>query len=314
MFFRNLYLYRFSDAVAASFCAVVDTDDGTPALEANLADKRLRPCGPLEQSTRGFVSPMGRHHEPLMHEVNSYALVAVGGEDKILPGRVVNEALAERIAAIVEREQRRVGAKERKRLKDEVLTDLLPRAFVDHRRTFAYLDLRGGWLVVDHASSSVAEEVLEQLRDAAGTFPVAPMSPEESPRILMTDWASHGKLPAGLALGDEIELRDPSEGGAVVRCRRQDLETDEVREHLRTGKQVFQLALTFDDRISFVLGADLVVRKLKFLEQVLEELGEVETDSAVAELDSRFALMTLEVSRLLEKLDEWFGLPRPTDR
>ena len=106
----------------------------------------------------------------------------------------------------------------------------------------------------------------------------------------------------------------PAESGAVVRCRRQDLETDEVREHLKTGKQVFQLGLTFDDRISFVLGEDLVVRKLRFLDQVLDELGETQTDSAAAELDAQMALMTLEVERLLVKLDEWFGLPRPTDR
>ena len=100
---------------------------------------------------------------------------------------------------------------------------------------------------------------------------------------------------------------------AIVRCRRQDLETDEVREHLKTGKQVFQLGLTFDDRISFVLGEDLVIRKLRFLDQVLDELKETDADSAAAELDSRMALMTLEVERLLAKLDEWFKLPRPTD-
>ncbi|HJU38954.1 MAG TPA: recombination-associated protein RdgC, partial [Tahibacter sp.] len=277
-------------------------------------DKRLRPCGPLEQSTRGFVSPHGRQAETLVHKVAAYTLVALGGEDKLLPGSVVNEELASRLQKITENEGRRIGAKERKRLKDEVLTDLLPRAFVKPYRLFAYLDLKNGWLVVDTSSRKSAEEALSQLREAVGTFPAAPMTPEESARTLMTDWVTHGKLPAGLALGDECELRDPAESGAVVRCRRQDLETDEVREHLKTGKQVFLLGLTFDDRVSFVLGEDLVIRKLRFLDQVLDELGETETESAAAELDARMALMTLEVERLLGKLDEWFGLPRPTDR
>jgi hypothetical protein len=88
----------------------------------------------------------------------------------------------------------------------------------------------------------------------------------------MTDWLIHGKLPKGLALADECELRDPAEAGAVVRCRRQDLESDEVREHLKSGKQVFQLGLVFDGRVGFVLGEDLVVRKLRFLDQVLDSL------------------------------------------
>ena len=63
-----------------------------------------------------------------------------------------------------------------------------------------------------------------------------------------------------------------------------------------------------------MLGEDLVIRKLRFLDQVLDELKETDADSAAAELDSRMALMTLEVERLLGKLDEWFRLPRPTDR
>ena len=304
MFFRNLTLFRFSEAMAESLAE----------LEAHLEEKRLRPCGPLEQSTRGFVSPHGRNAEVLVHKVGPYTLVALGGEDKLLPGSVVNEELSARLEKIAEEQGRRVGAKERKRMKDEILTDFLPRAFVKPFRMLAYLDLKNGWLVVDTSSRKSAEEVLSELRDATGTFPATPMAPEESPRTLMTDWVVSGKLPAGLALADECELRDPAESGAIVRCRRQDLETDEVREHLKTGKQVFQLGLTFDDRVSFVLGEDLVIRKLRFLDQVLDELNETDAESAAAELDSRMALMTLEVERLLGKLDEWFRLPRPTDR
>ncbi|MEO8670332.1 MAG: recombination-associated protein RdgC [Tahibacter sp.] len=304
MWFRNLSLFRFSESVAESL----------QELEGDLDKQRLRPCGPMELSTRGFVSPHGRNEEMLVHRQGNYALVTLGGEDKLLPSSVVNEELAARLQKITEKEDRRIGARERKRVKDEVLTDLMPRAFVRPYRLNAYIDAKNGWLVVDTSSRKSAEEALSQLREAAGSFPATPMAPEESPRSLMTDWVVHGKLPAGLTLGDECELRDPAESGAIVRCRRQDLETDEVREHLKTGKQVFQLGLTFDDRISLVLGEDLVVRKLRFLDQVLDGMGETQNESAAAELDSRMALMTLEVERLLAKMEEWFGLPRPKDR
>lgn len=301
MFFRNLTLFRFSESVAKAL----------DSLETDLDPARLRPCGPLELSTRGFVSPYGRNEEALVHRVGPYARVSLGGEDKLLPGSVVNEELAARLQKITEKEGRRVGARERKRLKEEVMTDFLPRAFVRPYRLGAYLDTKHGWLVVDTGSRKSAEEMVTQLREALGTFPAVPMTPEESLRTLMTDWVVHGKLPPGLALGDECELRDPAEAGAVVRCRRQDLETDEVREHLKSGKQVFQLGLTFDDRIGLVLGEDLVIRKLRFLDQVLDELGETERDSAAAELDAQTALMTLELERLFGKLQEWFGIPRP---
>lgn len=301
MFFRNLTLFRFPDTVTPAL----------QALEQHLDEARARPCGPLELSTRGFASPYGRAGEVLVHRTGPFALITLGGEDKLLPGSVVNEALATRLQKITEEEGRRVGARERKRLKDEVLTDLLPRAFARPYRLSAYIDAKNGWIVVDTSSRKAAEECLSQVREALGSFPAVPMAPEESLRGHMTDWVVHGKLPPGLVLGDECELRDPAEAGAVVRCRRQDLETDEVREHLKSGKQVFQLSLTFDDRISFVLGEDMVLRKVRLLDQVLEELGDSERDSAQAELDARFALMTLEFERLLAKLEEWFGLPRP---
>jgi recombination associated protein RdgC len=304
MFFRNVTLFRFSPAVAADL----------ERLEEALAEHRLRPVGPLELFTKGFVPPVGRGEEAaLTHSVKACTLLTVGGEDKLLPAAVVNDELARKVAKIAEEEGRKVGGRERKKLKEDLLHELLPRAFVRTSRMSSYVDKQHGWLVLDTASRKSAENALTQVREALGSFPAVPLAPEEGPRVLMTDWLANGSLPAGLALGDECELRDPATAtGAIARCRRQDLDADEIKEHLRNGKQVFQLGLVFDDRISFVLGEDLVLRKLKFLDAVLDELGDSQPDAA-AEMDARFALLTLEMQRLLAKLEEWFGLPRPKD-
>jgi recombination associated protein RdgC len=304
MWFRNLTLFRFSKSVAKTLAS----------LEASLGEHRLRACGPIELATQGFVSPYGRNEEALLHEVGKFSLLTAAREDKLLPNAVVADELNVRLKKIAEKEGRPVGSKERKRLKDEVLTDLLPRAFTRVSKRNAYLDTENGWLVVDTASRKAAEACTSLIREALGTFPASPLVADESPRVLMTDWLARGQLPQGLALGDECELRDSADGGAAVRCRRQDLETDEIREHLKSGKQVFQLGLVFDDRLEFSLDEDLVVRKLRFLDQVQDELGETQTDSVVAELDARFALMTLELGRLFDRLQEWFGLSRPQDR
>jgi recombination associated protein RdgC len=304
MFFRNLTLFRFPELPRRALSA----------FDKHLADHRLRPCGPIEMATQGFVSPFGRDSEELTHRVGKNTLFCLGGEDKLLPSSVISEALAVKIGEITEKEARRVSARERKRLKEEVLTDLLPRAFVKPSRTFAWLTEDSGWLVIDTASRKLAEAVVSQLREALGRFPATPMAPSDSPRSLMTDWLVGGKLPPGLGWGDECELRDPVEAGAIVKCRRQDLESDEVREHLKSGKQVFQLGLELDQRMAFVLGEDLTIRKFRFLDVVLDEIGEETSESAQQELDARFALMSLETKRLLEKLDEWFGLPRPDER
>jgi len=304
MWFRNLTLFRFSKSSAKSL----------QSLEATLDNHRLRPCGPIELATQGFISPYGRDEEMMLHEVGHFRLLTSAREDKLLPTSVINEELRARLQKIAEKEGRPVRSKERKRLKDEVMTDLLPRAFTRLSKLNAYLDTENGWMAIDTASRKAAEGGVSLLREALGSFPAAPLAAEESPKALMTDWLARGKLPSGLALSDECELRDSAEAGAIIRCRRQDLETDEIREHLKSGKQVAQLGLVFNDRLSFTLDEELVVRKLRFLDLVQNELGDVDRESAAAELDACFALMTLELDQLFQRLEEWFGLPRPMDR
>jgi recombination associated protein RdgC len=303
-FYRNLTLFRFSTAVSEDLAK----------LEEALADHRLRPCGPLEMGTRGFVPPVGRQDAEgaaLAHSVTTFTQMVIGAEEKLLPAAVVNDELQRKVQKIAEEEGRKVGGRERKRIKEDLLTELLPRAFVRSSRMPAYVDTKNGWLVIDTASRKAAETAVTQIREALGSFPAVPLAPEEGPRVLLTDWVATGNLPGGLTFGEECELRDPATAtGAIARCRRQDMGAEEVKEHLRNGKQVFQLGLVFDERISFVLGEDLVIRKLKFLDAVLDELGDSQQDAA-AEADARFALLTLELERLCGKLQEWFVLPRP---
>jgi recombination associated protein RdgC len=302
MFFRNLTLFRFSPAVTKSL----------KDLDAALAGRVLRACGPLELATHGFVSPFGPDSEVLSHSVAKATLVTLGSEEKLLPAAVVNAELGKRLRKESERRGKPVGGRQRRAIKAEVLDTLLPQAFVRPARLNAYLETKNGWLVLDTASRKAAETALTALREALGSFPAQPLAAAETPRALMTQWLSSGKLPDGLALGDECELRDPA-GGAVIRCRKQELESDEVRAHLKQGKQVFQLGLQFEERASFVLGEDLVIRKFRFLDVVQDSLDAGGKDSAAAELDARFALMTLELERLLQGFQQWFGLERPVE-
>lgn len=298
MFFKNLTLMRFPRTLIT---AGVD-------LDAALATQPLKPVGPLEMSSRGFVSPFGRGSESMAHTVSNRTMFTLGGEDKLLPSAVVNEQLAQKIEAATEQQGRRPGGAERKRLKEEVLTNLLPRALAKPSRTNAYLDPATGWLVVDTSSRKTAETVVTKLRESMGSFPALPVSAEASPRALMTGWLAGEDLPEGFALGDEVELRDPADTQMVVKCQRHDLRCEEVQEHLKAGKQVFKLALTFEDRLSFVLGEDLVIRKLKFLEAATESLEEDNRDSLEAELDAVFALMSGELARLLSRLEDILSL------
>src|SRR6478752_6934879 len=121
------------------------------------------------------------------------------------------------------------------------------------------------------------------------------------------------RLPEGLTIGDECELKDAADKGAVVKCQRQELQSDEIAKHLESGKQVTRLALTLDDHVSFVLGEDLVVRKFKLLEGAVDALESTERDDVRAELDARFALMAAEAKRLFNVLEPALKISRVED-
>jgi recombination associated protein RdgC len=291
MFFRNLTLFRFPTSL--------DLSD----LDTQLEQTRLKPVGALELSSRGFISPFGRDGEALSHRIGDALWLTVGSEDKLLPSSVVNDLLQKKLAELEQREGRKPGGRTRKRLKEDLVHELLPRAFVRPGRTDALLDLEHGLCVVDTSSRKNAENVVSEIRHALGSFPALPLNAEVAPRAVLTGWIAGEPLPDGLSLGDECELKDAADRGAVVKCQRQELTGEEIGKHLESGKQVTRLALTLDDHVSFVLGEDLVLRKFKLLDGAVDQLESTERDDLRAELDARFALMAGEVKRLFSVLE-----------
>lgn len=121
MFFRNLTLFRFPTTLDFS------------EIDTLLPQVQLKPVGPLEMSSRGFISRSAATSRRCSHRLEDFLWLTVGGEDKILPGAVVNDLLERKVAEIEEKEGRRPGGKARKRLKDDLIHELLPRAFVKAR-------------------------------------------------------------------------------------------------------------------------------------------------------------------------------------
>jgi recombination associated protein RdgC len=301
MFFRNLTLFRFPTSL--------DLNE----LEPRLSECALKPVGALELSSRGFISPFGRDGEAMSHRIADAIWLSMGSEEKLLPGAIVNDLLARRLEEIERKEGRKPGGRARKRLKEDLVHELLPRAFVRPGRTDALLDLGHGLCIIDSSSRKAAENVVSEIRHALGSFPALPVNAEVAPRSILTGWIAGEPLPEGLSIGDECELKDAADKGAVVKCQRQELQSDEIAKHLEAGKQVTKLALTLDDHVSFVLGEDLVVRKFKLLDGAVDALESTERDDVRAEMDARFALMAAEAKRLFSVLEPALKISRADD-
>jgi len=233
-------------------------------------------------------------------------MVCLQTESRVLPPAVVRENVDARVAEREDAMARPLGRREKARIKEEVTIDLLPRAFTRSKRAYAYLDLSGRWLVVDAATWREAELLTDDLRAMLGSLPIRPLQTESAPHQIMTDWLAHDRFPSDLEPGEEAVFEDPRSEGAEVRCKRQDLRSAEIRGHIKAGKRVRRLAMTWDDRINAVLDSDLSIKRLKFTDGVQNDVDDREAESAQERFDADFVIMADELGRVLPRLMGWF--------
>ncbi len=292
MWFRNLQIYRLPKNWASN----------ASQLEEQLSTLTLAPCGAGDSRSIGWVSPSAAGM--LVHAVNRQWLLALGIEEKLLPASVVRQFADERATAIEENEGRRVGRKEMREIRDAMTGELLPRAFIRRRTTFGWIDPLNGWLVIDAAAPARAEEFLEHLRKTVGNLPVRLLKTGQSPSAAMTGWVADGEAPGGFTIDQDLEMRSAEK--ATVRYVKHTLEGEEIRQHIAAGKIVTRLALTWGERISFLLNENLQIKRLGFLDILKEEAdGQAENEDERFDID--FTLMTGEVARLLDDLLEALG-------
>lgn len=302
MWFKNLQVYRFTKPFELS----------AEALAEQLEATAFTPCGAQELSRYGWVPPIARlpNGEPsgdYVHAANGYLMVCAKKQDKVLPAAVINEQLEEQVQIIQQQEGRGVGRKERQNLKEEITFTLLPRAFSKSSRHYAYIAPADGLLVINAASTKRAEEMMNALRDSIGSLPVIPLTANNLPQQVMTQWLKSGHVANHFSLGHECELRDPSDEAGVIRCKHQDLSSVDINNHIKSGMYVSKLGLCWDGGVECVIDDSLAIKRLAFDDIVQEKANEIDADSAAEQFDVDFSIMTLELSGFIKALVKAFG-------
>lgn len=293
MWFKNLQIYRLA----------TPWDMSVEALEAQLATHTFLPCGNMDMESQGWLPPFGK--EGLVRSVAGQWLINLCLEQKLLPAAVVNQVTQERVDEIEEKEGYRPGRKQVREIKERVTDELLPRAFSRRRSTLIWMDPQNGWLVVDAANGAKADSALELLRKSITDLPARIIKPKLSPAAAMREWLVTNEAPAGFSVDQDCELRSDLEEKATVRYAHHPLDTDEVKKHISDGKSPTRLAMTWADRVSFVLTERMEVKKLDFLDVVKEQMDA--TESAEEQFTADFALQALELSRFLPDLVDALG-------
>jgi recombination associated protein RdgC len=294
MLFKNLVFYR----LPANW-SVSATD-----FEGQLANRTLKPCGPFDMSSRGWVTVT--HGGRLLHTVHGQHLIALGMDEKLLPGSIVRQVAQERADIQAQEQGFPVGRKQMRDLRARVADELRARALSRRRMTRAWIDAASGWFAVDASSVPRAEMVVETLGDTLGSFAPVPIETSRSPQAAMASWLLRGEAPAQFSIDDDLELQTADKTKAIIRYTRHPLDGKEIRAHLAAGKYPTRLGLTWRDRVSFVLTDKLQVKRIDFLEMNKDDTQADEVDPA-EQFDIDFAVMAGELANLLKDLAAVLG-------
>jgi recombination associated protein RdgC len=289
MWFKNLTVYRLP----------ADWSWSAAGLEEALARRPLQPCTPLEMRSMGWVAPATT--DRLLHTLGEHHLLALGVEQKLLPASIVRQEAERRARVQAESQGFPVGRRQMRALKMQVLDELRARALSRRRVTRAWIDPRGGWLVVDSASDRRAEELVETLRDSLGSLAVQKVDTERAPSASMAAWLMQSDAPGPFAIEQDLELQSGEPAKSIVRYRRHPLDGKEIRAYVAGGKRPTQLGLTWNGRISFVLTEKMQIKRIEFLEVARERGDEEEIDPA-EQFDLDFAVMAGELAKLIMEL------------
>ena len=290
--FKHITIYRIAESWQSDLQVLADALQKTVFTE----------CGATQERSVGWVPPRGEQHGPLVESVAGQWLMRFMSESKPIPANTLNRKVNEKAAHIEATEGRKPGKKERKDLKDEAKLDLLPMAFAKQGSMWVWIDPQARTLVLDTSAQGRADEVVTLLVEGLPGFALALLDTQTSPQAAMAHWLMTQEPPAGFTADRETELKAADESKAVVRYARHPLDIDEVRQHIEHGKMPTKLAMTWDDRVSFVLTEGLLIKNIALLDAVMN--GNSKDDGG---FDTDVTIATGELSRLIPELIEALG-------
>ena len=273
-------------------------------LEAELQRQAFVPCQPTQERSAGWVPPRGQDHGAMVEQVGGQWILKLAVERKAVPGGAVRTEMEARCKAIEAQTGRKPGRKEKSELKDEILLSFLPRAFSKRGAHSLWLDVDKRTLVIAAGSMKAAEPIVKQLVDLMAELKhplaLAPLSTAMAPATAMGEWLTTRQAPSGFTIDRDLELKKTGEEKSVVRYARHTLELDEIGQHIQEGKLPTQLAMTWNDKVSFVLTEQLSIKKIDIR-------GVEDAPKGEDGFDADVAIATGELGSLLPDLLDCLG-------
>jgi len=294
MWFKNLHIYQIPSSFSLS----------AEELAEKLEAKRFKSCGRMIDKTLGYVSPIHRNKDYLVHAASGCILFCMRKEQKVIPASAIKEALEEKVTTLQDELGRKIYRKEKQTIKDDLVASMLPNAFARSSHIRAYFDTRKHLLVIDASSAAQVDEFYELLLETIGSFGALQLVGGENPSNIMNGWLND-KLPQDWSLSGEYLFKDLNDE-RVARFKDYDAGNPFVTDLLEDGYSTQRLGIQYKGLLSAIIQDDLQIKSLKFSEELLKDNDELKAEDELLKFDADFALMTSALAEFIEDLSKIF--------
>jgi recombination associated protein RdgC len=275
-------------------------------LEGQLAQLPFSPCPSGLPISQGWISPTEEEDDSLVFSVPGFLLICLQTEAKLLPAKIVRQKLNEKIKEIQLKQDRKVSYKEKNIIKQEVYNELLPKAFGAIYRTYAFIDVKNNWLILDTNNAKNTENFITFFKRSLSKIKITPPEIKKLSPIL-TDWLLNSSHPKSLNIEDACVLQDPKQVERITRIQKQDLSAKYVQALLKNNFEISQIKMTWNDQITFVLKNDFTLQSLQYQDSLTELSDEDRNDSEECGFKADFFIMSGILSKMLSEFLKVFA-------
>lgn len=301
--FSNILAYRVTNAF--------DLHKDLEAVNQALASKPARLPGKMELNAVGFTEPVGEEGAFIERIAPMTYVFAYNLAERMIPGKIVRQQVAARVKQIEKEQERKVYAREKQQIKDEVLNKMLPRAFIDQKITYGMV--MGPYILIDSSSAKRGEDILSTLRSCLGSLGVRPVAVKTTPIDAFTRWFTTNEIDGPFRMTGDFKANNRSDESDFVNGKGTSPQdeglSDLVLEH---DRRVTVLGLSWGtstgESATFTVNEMIGIKGIKWPESLAEmaadQVGEEDDEDArrVTLLRTTMILLGAELKELLADL------------
>lgn len=284
---KTFTAYRFGDT---------NTRTLLKAIEDVLTEPTATDPGKTMWSHAGFSEVFNKR--PVFVAADNTIVMNVQIRERLLPARVIKEAMVAKIDEYARRQGYKPNRKQAAELKEEVTMSLLPSSHV--KPVDVPVMITRDYLLIGTTS---ARRVDTALALVMGLYPdeklsLASLGFGYKVDSWLMDLLINESTESGYFVADEeVVLKGGKK--SVARFKAIPTSVEAIKDRISGGMLPVELAITYDERISFKLTDQMLVKGIKVADLLMKE---TESANADEEFEGNAVLMSKEINRMLNAL------------